>query len=138
MKRLLPILLALSLALAAPVVLARSTTMQEPQVVRVTGANGMPLDDGTTRATILAAAGESKWTVQAESAGRLELRKEIRGKHVVVVAAVYSADEVRFDYVDSLNMNYRMRPSGTWSIHPNYMTWRGQLEDAVRSAATSR
>ena len=88
MKRLLPILLALSLALAAPVAVARSTTMQEPLVVRVTGANGMPLDDGTTRATILAAAGEAKWTVQEQAPGRLQLRKEVRGKHVVVVAAV--------------------------------------------------
>jgi len=91
-----------------------------------------------TRASILAAAGETQWTLQEEAPGRLQLRKEVRGKHVIVLAAVYSAGQVRFDYVDTVNMNYRMRASGTWEIHPNYMVWRSQLEDAARSAAASR
>ena len=135
MKRFLTVLLATFLALAMSQVLARSTPLQAPQTVTLARADGVALDTDATRAAILAGAASAQWTVEDDPRGRLLLRKGVRGKHVMVVEAVYAAGQVRFDYVDSTNLNYRMRASGTWSIHPNYMVWRAQLEDAVRAAA---
>lgn len=135
MKRFLTVLLATFLALAMPQVLARSTPLQAPQTVTLARADGVALDTDATRAAILAGAASAQWTVEDDPRGRLLLRKGVRGKHAMVVEAVYTAGQVRFEYVDSTNLNYRMRASGTWSIHPNYMVWRAQLEDAVRLAA---
>ena len=135
MKRFLTVLLATFLALAMSQVLARSTPLQAPQTVTLARADGVALDTDATRAAILAGAASAQWTVEDDPRGRLLLRKGVRGKHAMVVEAVYAAGQVRFDYVDSINLNYRMRASGTWSIHPNYMVWRAQLEDAVRAAA---
>ena len=135
MKRFLTVLLATFLALAMSQVLARSTPLQAPQTVTLARADGVALDTDATRAAILAGAASAQWTVDDDPRGRLLLRKGVRGKHAMVVEAVYTAGQVRFEYVDSTNLNYRMRASGTWSIHPNYMVWRAQLEDAVRLAA---
>ena len=135
MKRFLTVLLATFLALAMSQVLARSTPLQAPQTVTLARADGVALDIDATRAAILAGAASAQWTVEDDPRGRLLLRKGVRGKHAMVVEAVYTAGQVRFEYVDSTNLNYRMRASGTWSIHPNYMVWRAQLEDAVRLAA---
>ena len=135
MKRFLTVLLATFLALAMSQVLARSTPLQAPQTVTLARADGVVLDTDATRAAILAGAASAQWTVEDDPRGRLLLRKGVRGKHAMVVEAVYTAGQVRFEYVDSTNLNYRMRASGTWSIHPNYMVWRAQLEDAVRLAA---
>ena len=135
MKRFLTVLLATFLALAMSQVLARSTPLQAPQTVTLARADGVALDTDATRAAILAGAASAQWTVEDDPRGRLLLRKGVRGKHAMVVEAVYKAGQVRFEYVDSTNLNYRMRASGTWSIHPNYMVWRAQLEDAVRLAA---
>ena len=135
MKRFLTVLLATFLALAMSQVLARSTPLQAPQTVTLARADGVALDTDATRAAILAGAASAQWTVEDDPRGRLLLRKGVRGKHAMVVEAVYTAGQVRFEYVDSTNLNYRMRASGTWSIHPNYMVWRAQLEDAVRAAA---
>ena len=135
MKRFLTVLLATFLALAMSQVLARSTPLQAPQTVTLARADGVALDTDATRAAILAGAASAQWTVEDDPRGRLLLRKGVRGKHAMVVEAVCTAGQVRFEYVDSTNLNYRMRASGTWSIHPNYMVWRAQLEDAVRLAA---
>ena len=135
MKRFLTVLLATFLALAMSQVLARSTPLQAPQTVTLARADGVALDTDATRAAILAGAASAQWTVEDDPRGRLLLRKGVRGKHAMMVEAVYTAGQVRFEYVDSTNLNYRMRASGTWSIHPNYMVWRAQLEDAVRLAA---
>lgn len=135
MKRFLTVLLATFLALAMSQVLARSTPLQAPQTVTLARADGVALDTDATRAAILAGAASAQWTVEDDPRGRLLLRKGVRGKHAMVVEAVYTAGQVRFEYVDSTNLNYRMRASSTWSIHPNYMVWRAQLEDAVRLAA---
>ena len=135
MKRFLTVLLATFLALAMSQVLARSTPLQAPQTVTLARADGVALDTDATRAAILAGAASAQWTVEDDPRGRLLLRKGVRGKHAMVVEAVYTAGQVRFEYVDSTNLNYRMRASGTWSIHPNYMVWRAQLEDTVRLAA---
>ena len=135
MKRFLTVLLATFLALAMSQVLARSTPLQAPQTVTLARADGVALDTDATRAAILAGAASAQWTVEDDPRGRLLLRKGVRGKHAMVVEAVYTAGQVRFEYVDSTNLNYRMRASGTWSIHPNYMVWRAQLADAVRLAA---
>ena len=135
MTRFLTVLLATFLALAMSQVLARSTPLQAPQTVTLARADGVALDTDATRAAILAGAASAQWTVEDDPRGRLLLRKGVRGKHAMVVEAVYTAGQVRFEYVDSTNLNYRMRASGTWSIHPNYMVWRAQLEDAVRLAA---
>lgn len=136
MKRFLAVLFAGFLVLSMSQVLARSTILQAPQTVALARADGAALDAEGTRAAILAGAASAEWTVQPDPRGRLLLRKGVRGKHAMVVEAVYAAGHVRFEYVDSTNLNYRMRASGTLSIHPNYMVWRAQLEDAVRSAAS--
>ena len=114
MKRFLTVLLATFLALAMSQVLARSTPLQAPQTVTLARADGVALDTDATRAAILAGAASAQWTVEDDPRGRLLLRKGVRGKHAMVVEAVYTAGQVRFEYVDSTNLNYRMRASGTW------------------------
>ena len=136
MKFVFPVLLALVLGVSAPIVVARSAAVQAPQTIALHGSDGVPLDEARTRAAIVAGAARKGWAVQQEAPGRIELRVDVRGKHVVVMAAVYSPGKVRFDYVDSTNMNYRMRASGTWEIHPKYMAWRSMLEQSVLDAAT--
>jgi len=136
MKIVFPLVLALVLGLSAPLVMARSAVVQTPQTIALNGSDGVPLDEARMRAVIVTGAARKGWSVQQETPGRIELRVDVRGKHVVVVAAVYSAGKVRFDYVDSTNMNYRMRASGTWAIHPKYMTWRSMLEQSVLDTAT--
>jgi len=136
MKIVLAVLLALVLSVSAPRVMARSALVQAPQTIALNGSDGVLLDEARTRAAIVTGAARKGWSVQQETPGRIELRVDVRGKHVVVVAAVYSAGKVRFDYVDSTNMNYRMRASGTWAIHPKYMAWRSMLEQSVLDAAT--
>jgi hypothetical protein len=103
--------------------------------VTLTGPGGAPLDAAATREAILAGAATKNWTVVSDAPGRIELSTLVRGKHTVVVAAVYTAGEVRFDYVSSVEMNHKVRKDGTVRIHPNYMAWRGWLEQAVRTAA---
>lgn len=136
MKIVLAVLLALVLSVSAPRVMARSALVQAPQTIALNGSDGVLLDEVRTRAAIVTGAARKGWSVQQETPGRIELRVDVRGKHVVVVGAVYSAGKVRFDYVDSTNMNYRMRASGTWEIHPKYMAWRSMLEQSVLDAAT--
>ena len=136
MKIVFSVVLALVLGLSTPLVVARSAVVQAPQTIALIGSDGAPLDEARTRAAIVTGAARKGWAVQQETPGRIELRVDVRGKHAVVVAAVYSAGQVRFDYVDSTNMNYRMRASGTWAIHPKYMTWRSMLEQSVLDAAT--
>ena len=139
MKAVFAALLGLALLCCAPQAqAARRDTMPEPQTIALVGRASTPLDADATRAAIIAGASQAGWTVQSESPGRIDLRLVVRAKHEVVVAAVYSAGQVRFDYLDSTNMNSLMRPSGAWAIHPSYMLWLGELEDAVRMQAARR
>lgn len=139
MKALFAALLGMALLCGAPhAQAARRDAMPEPQTIALLGSATTPLDEDATRAAIVAGASQAGWSVQRESPGRIELRLSVRGKHVVIVVAVYSAGQVRFDYLDSINMNSLMRPSGTWAIHPSYMIWRAELEDAVRMQAARR
>ena len=134
---LLIVLSVLLLAVSSPEAAARSAEMTPPTELTLTGADGQPLAADRVRAAILAGAASMgyPWVPQNESPGRIVLRTLVRGKHVVVLAAEYSDGRVRFDYVSSVEMNHKVKRDGTAVIHPNYMTWRGQLESAVRTAA---
>src|SRR5688572_22571315 len=139
MKSVLTVLLAAFLLLLAPNAAARSAPLLDALPVNLAGPGGTALDIDATRAAILAAAAASpqRWIVVAEAPGRIELQAIVRGKHTVVMAATYSAGEVRFDYVSSIDMNHKVRRDGVVVIHPNYMAWRQILEDAVRTAAAT-
>lgn len=139
MKSVLTLLLAIVLVVLSPNAAARSAPLQEPSPVQLAGTGGAALDTDATRAAIIAGANANPqhWIVVKESPGRIELQTVVRGKHTVVVAADYSAGEVRFDYVSSVEMNHKVRRDGSVWIHPNYMAWRQILEESVRTAAAT-
>ena len=127
-------LLAAALAAGVPAVaLARTAMMEPPHPVELTDAKGQPASADAVHAAILAGAAKTGWIVRSDEPGRVELSTLVRSKHTVVVAAVYQAGSVRFDYVSSVNMNYDQRRKGE-VIHPNYMAWRARLEQAVNAA----
>lgn len=126
--------LAAVLAAGVPAVaLARTASMVAPQTIELTDVRGQPASAEAVHAAILAGAAKTNWVVRSDEPGRVELSTVVRSKHTVVVAAVYEAGSVRFDYVSSVNMNYDQRRSGE-VIHPNYMAWRARLEQAVNAA----
>ena len=133
----LSLLSALLLVATSPEAAARAAEMAAPAELTLTDSQGQPLAADRVRAAILAGAATTgyPWVPQNESPGRIVLRTLVRGKHVVVVAADFSAGRVRFDYVSSVEMNHKVKRDGTVVIHPNYMAWRSQLERAVVTAA---
>ena len=134
---LLSLLSVLLLAAGSPEAAARAAELIPAMELTLTGPDGQPLAAERVRAAILAGAASTgyPWVPQNETPGRIVLRTLVRSKHVVVVAAEYSAGRVRFDYVSSVEMNHKIKRDGTAVIHPNYMAWRAQLERAVRTAA---
>ena len=62
-----------------------------------------------------------KWTITGEGAGKIDATLYIRS-HVASIAITYDDKEVRFAYVSSENLKYRMR-EGVPHIHRNYMVW---------------
>ena len=65
------------------------------------------------------------WTVTAEQPGQIDSTLHLR-EHVARIRVSYDAQQVRFAYVDSSNLDYKLK-RGKPYIHGNYLGWLGYL-----------
>jgi hypothetical protein len=62
------------------------------------------------------------WTITAERPGEIDSTLSIRD-HEAKIRITYDLQSVRFAYVDSKNLNYRLDRKGKAEIHANYLGW---------------
>ena len=62
------------------------------------------------------------WTITAERPGEIDSTLFIRD-HEAKIRVTYDLQSVRFTYVDSKNLNYRLDRKGKAEIHGNYLGW---------------
>lgn len=67
------------------------------------------------------------WEVVSEQPGQIESTLHLR-EHVATISVGYDDKQVRFAYVDSSNLDYRVK-RGEPQIHSNYLGWIGYLVD---------
>lgn len=67
------------------------------------------------------------WEVVSEQPGQIESTLHLR-EHVATISVDYDDKQVRFAYVDSSNLDYRVK-RGEPQIHSNYLGWIGYLVD---------
>jgi len=65
------------------------------------------------------------WEVTNEAPGRIESTLHLR-EHMAKITVSYDAQQVRFAYVDSANLDFEQK-NGQRYIHPNYNGWMGYL-----------
>lgn len=61
------------------------------------------------------------WTITAERPGEIDTTLYLRD-HVAIVRVTWDAQTIRIAYVDSKNLDYKVRNGKTY-IHPNYLGW---------------
>lgn len=66
------------------------------------------------------------WTITAERPGEIDSTLFIRD-HEAKILVQYDAQSVRFSYVDSKNLNYRVDRKGKAEIHANFLGWMQNL-----------
>lgn len=62
------------------------------------------------------------WTISAERPGEIDSTLFVRD-HEAKILVQYDQQSVRFTYVDSKNLNYRVDRKGKAEIHANYLSW---------------
>lgn len=62
------------------------------------------------------------WTITAERPGEIDSTLFVRD-HEAKILVQYDQQSVRFSYVDSKNLNYRVDRKGNAEIHANYLSW---------------
>ena len=65
------------------------------------------------------------WTVTAEQPGQIDSTLHLR-EHVAKIRISYDDQQVRFAYVDSSNLDYKLK-RGKPFIHGNYLGWLGYV-----------
>lgn len=112
--------LAAAVAFSAPVQ-ARSAPLVDPDPVAIPanlGADKVAKDIKRT----LAGRG---WSVTAEQPGQIDSTLNLR-THVARIRISYDAKQVRFAYVDSSDLDYKLK-NGKPYIHRNYLGWIAYL-----------
>lgn len=93
---------------------------------------GMAEDD--VEKAILAACNERGWRIDAAQDGQIEASIHVRNKHHVSVRIPYSAQSVRIEYKESVNMLY----DGTKNvIHRGYNRWVNNLLHDIQTKLTA-
>lgn len=120
--RLLQAMLALlALAAFAGNVEARRAVLVDPDPVAIPAGLGA---EQVVRDIKRALIGRG-WTITNEQPGQLDSTLNLR-EHVARIRISYDATQVRFAYVDSSNLDYRLK-RGTAQIHGNYLGWINNL-----------
>lgn len=83
------------------------------------------------RSAILLACADLGWTARELSPGVMQAKILVRNKHTVIVNIPYSPDHYAIQYVDSSNMEYKVKSDGTKIIHPNYNNWVNNLQRRI-------
>jgi hypothetical protein len=133
------LLFAVVMALAAPARAdydfgdRRLAPLEDP--VRVEFPAGAAPSPEKLREVVAAVAPSREWRVVSQPAGRLELERSVRNKHMLRVELRY--DERGFDlrYLESLNLMYREYSLDRLRlIHHNYNAWVRELATAIAGA----
>ena len=71
-----------------------------------------------------------KWAIESDSGSEVTARLDVRG-HTLRVRLAYDENEIRFAYVDSVEMGYAI-DKGVALIHPTGNKWLYRLANEVR------
>jgi hypothetical protein len=124
------LILALLLALAPALAVARSEKLEPPQRFLFVAPAGQAKTLDDIRGAIATAGSFRGWQVIDQAPGRLTMKNVIRGKHTVVVAVVFDTEGFQIDYVSSENLNYEER-KGQAYVHPKYLQWTANLAQDI-------
>jgi hypothetical protein len=130
---------ALFLALAAPLQAheydfgdVRLAPLADP--VRVDFPSDAAIGGDKLREVVSAVAPSREWRIVSRSAGRFELERSVRNKHMLRVELAYDARGYRLRYLQSVNLMYReFERAGdkVRLIHHNYNSWAHELAAAI-------
>ena len=127
------IIAALALCLIPPAVLARSTTLVEPDPVTIScSLPAKEMQEG-----IKSGGAMRHWIVVSQNPGNTELRYAKGNKHVITVNVSYTANTFAITYKDSSGLNYAVKDDGTRRIHPNSNVWMKNLSSDIQRTANS-
>jgi hypothetical protein len=101
-------------------------TLQSPMQASFNVSGNRAPSIEQVRNGIVQAGSRRGWLVANEQPGQLQLRNDVRGKHLVVINVFYDTKGVRIEYVSSQNMKYEMI-NGVAYIHPKYNEWVSKL-----------
>ena len=85
------------------------------------------------RAAIIKGCVAKNWSPVEIDSFTIEAAITVSAKYIVVVSIPYNATAYAINYKSSVNMNYRANKDGTFSIHPRYNNWVGDLDQAIRA-----
>lgn len=85
--------------------------------------NSKPLSLSQIETVLLRAGAQRGWSVRKEGPGKALATLNVRDKHSIVVAVIYTPGSMSFRYVDSDNMKFGTNSDGQRVIHPFYMKW---------------
>ena len=71
------------------------------------------------------------WTVVEQKEHGALLTTNVRGKHRVRIEVIHEGGSLRFNYIDSVNLDYR---SDKNTIHKNYGRWIANLAQAINAS----
>ena len=128
------IVAALALCLLPPAVLARSTTLVEPNPVTIScSLSAEKMKEGIERGGAM-----RRWMIVGQSPGNTQLRY-VKGhnKHVITVNVSYTANTFDVTYKDSSGLNYAVEDDGTRRIHPNSVAWMQNLSSDIQRTTNS-
>jgi len=127
------IVAALALCLLPPAVLARSTTLVEPDRVTIScSLPGEKMQQG-----IKSGGAMRHWMVVSQNPGNTELRYAKGDKHVITVNVSYTANTFAVTYKDSSGLNYAVKDDGTRRIHPKPVDWMRNLSGDIQRATNN-
>ena len=127
------IVAALALCLLPPAVLARSTTLVEPDPVTIScSLSGEKMQQG-----IKSGGAMRHWMVVNQNPGNTELRYAKGDKHVITVNVSYTANTFAVTYKDSSGLNYAVKDDGTRRIHPRPVGWMKNLSGDIQMATNN-
>lgn len=126
----------IAIVLAVLSLFAFSGTVQAGRLAPLVDPAPVAIPDGLTQDRVVkdikrALIGRG-WAVTDERPGQIDSTLRLRD-HVAVIRVTYDARQVRFAYVDSTNLDYRMK-KGKLHIHSNYLSW---IDNLVRDLGTN-
>lgn len=127
------IVAALALCLLPPAVLARSTTLVEPDPVTISCS--LPAEK--MQQGIKSGGAMRHWIVVNQNPGNTELRYAKGSKHVITVNVSYTANTFDITYKDSSGLNYAVKDDGTRRIHPRPIGWMKNLSGDIQGSTNN-
>lgn len=100
-------------------------------------SNAFTIADNTVDATqkvrkaIIEACAEYHWITRDVSPGVIDAKIIVRGKHTAEIRITYSDTNYAINYVNSDNLEYKVKSDGRKVIHPNYNNWIHNLQTTI-------